>query len=138
MRMKIGLLLYAGFAWASTALAQSIAPIVLEQRQIPVSHLTGSSDPAGPNIAGRKLRGCIRSVNSGYILQQKSGRKEVLEGPNLASHVGHLVSINGTSDATAGKTFIVSKIQLVSDRCSLDQAKTEQAINSKPSPYHHK
>jgi hypothetical protein len=134
-------LIVGAFAFISTSWAQTNPPpTVMTQPQISLSPTGGSASTYGSASGQGKLRGCIESVNGKYLLKEKSGKKEVLagDGQDFASHVGQLVWVNGnsTSGPSTPRTLVVSKLETVSDRCALDPAKTEQAANSKPSPYH--
>jgi hypothetical protein len=132
-------LIAGALAFISTVSAQTNPQTAaMTQPQISLSPTGGST--YGSTAGKRKLRGCIESVSGKYLLKEQSGRKEVLtgEGLDFASHVGQLVWVNGnsTSGNSTARALVVSKLETVSDRCFLDSAKTEQAANSKPSPYH--
>jgi len=90
----------------------------------------------------KKLKGCIQSSGGSYTLEQKGGKDTPLSGSDLSSHVGHMVTVHGSygsgssgassstgMSAGSGQTFNVTKIEMVSESCSLDKGKTD---NSKP------
>jgi hypothetical protein len=134
-------LIAAAFAFISTSWAQTNPQsTAMTHPQISLSPTGGSASTYVSTSGQRKLRGCIESVNGKYLLKEKSGRQEVLagDGQDFASHVGQLVWVNGnsTSGPSTTRALVVSKLETVSDRCALDPAKTDQAANTKPSPYH--
>ena len=113
---------------------------------------------AGGDAKGeKKLKGCIQSEGGKYMLQDKHGKDVALTGSqDFASHVGHTVTVHGTfasgSDTASGASatsnggmssgdeFTVSKIDMVSETCSGDKAKSSKDKaydnNSKPNPNH--
>jgi hypothetical protein len=117
----------------------------------PTSSLAGSA--AGETKgAETKIKGCLVSEEGRYMLQAKRGKAVALSGlQELGSHVGHMVTVHGTrstdsaSTSTAshgavsrGRTFVVSKLDLVSTSCGSDNNKIAEQFssNGKPSPYH--
>jgi hypothetical protein len=117
------------------------------------------SNPNAPGDATseKKLKGCIASQGDKYVLQDKHGKEVSLSGSqDLASHVGHTVTVHGTyangSDAstgassatsatanagTAGDHFLVSKVDMISDTCTVDKGKSstkDHTDSGKPSP----
>jgi len=104
----------------------------------------------------KSLKGCIQSSGGQFSLEEKHGKEIALTGSqDLASHVGHTVTVHGTfangseaSGATAsasgggmsaGEQFMVSKVDMVSEKCNLTKSKTTtKDTNSdptaKPSP----
>jgi hypothetical protein len=120
------------------------------------SHIL-SSDMSSSGIQSmgeKRLRGCVKSKGGNYVLQEK-GKKDVALGgsQNFATHLGHTVTLRGTfangshmdnggsaNASTDGTpvTFIVSKLDMVSESCGLDPTKTATAApdsRGKPSPY---
>jgi hypothetical protein len=115
---------------------------------------------SNPNAAGgeskgeKKLKGCIQSQGGKYVLQDRHGKEVALSGSqDFASHVGHTVTVHGTyaggSDASAGAAaassnsamsgdqFLVSKLDMVSESCSMDKGKNSSKDHSdsgKPTP----
>jgi len=112
----------------------------------------------GDTTSEKKLKGCIASQGDKYVLQDKHGKEIALSGSQeLASHVGHTVTVHGTyangSDAstgassatsatanggTAGDQFLVSKVDMISESCTMDKGKNSTKDHSdssgKPSP----
>src|ERR1700704_5541952 len=55
---------------------------------------TGNQNTAASET---KLKGCIQSEGGKYVLQDKHGKDVALAGSaDLASHVGHTVTVHGT------------------------------------------
>ncbi len=53
----------------------------------------------------KKLKGCIESQGGQYVLQEKHGKEVKLTGSaDLASHVGHEVTVHGTYQSGAGSS----------------------------------
>jgi hypothetical protein len=123
------------------------------------SQTPGMSNPntPGDTTSEKKLKGCIASQGDKYVLQDKHGKEISLSGSDLASHVGHTVTVHGTytngSDASNGATastsatasgansgggqFLVSKVDMVSDTCTMDKGKNsnkDHTDSGKPSP----
>jgi hypothetical protein len=119
----------------------------------------GMSNPNSPDdtTGEKKLKGCIASQGDKYVLEDKHGKEITLSGSqDLASHVGHTVTVHGTysngSDASAGAsasasatssggtsvgTFLVSKVDMVSDTCTMGKGKSsnkDHTDSGKPSP----
>jgi len=94
-----------------------------------------SSDTTGE----KKLKGCLRSEGSSYMLEEKKGKQVMLSGgQDLASHVGHTVVVHGSyagaasagasasstgGASAAGEQFTVTKVDMVSSTCSEDKSK---------------
>jgi hypothetical protein len=115
---------------------------------------SGNQNPAA--VSEKKLKGCLISQGGKYVLQDKRGKDVALAGSTeLGSHIGHMVTVRGTfanedanrrtsapySAATysaASGTFMVSKLDPISDTCGSDKNKLAEQVNSngKPSPYH--
>jgi len=121
------------------------------------SQTPGMSNPNAPGdtTSEKKLKGCIASQGDKYVLQDKHGKEIALSGSQeLASHVGHTVTVHGTyangSDAstgassaaanagTSGGQFLVSKVDMISESCTMDKGKNSTKDHSdssgKPSP----
>ena len=124
------------------------------------SQTPGMSNPnsADDTTGEKKLKGCIASQGDKYVLQDKHGKEIALSGSqDLASHVGHTVTIHGTyangSDASTGGSssssatasggmsgggqFLVSKVDMVSETCTMDKGKNsnkDHTESGKPSP----
>ena len=124
------------------------------------SQTPGMSNPNAPGdtTSEKKLKGCIASQGDKYVLQDKHGKEIALSGSQeLASHVGHTVTVHGTyangSDAstgassatsatanggTSGDHFLVSKVDMISESCTMDKGKNSTKDHSdssgKPSP----
>ena len=150
----------------AVALAQTM-PTVREQSGSMPTAQSQSSSSQSSNIANlgnqnsaavgeKRLKGCLISQGGKYVLQDKRGKEVALAGSaELGSHIGHMVTVRGTfangdenrrtsapySAATysaAGGTFMVSKLDPISDSCGTDKNKLAEQVNSngKPSPYH--
>jgi hypothetical protein len=78
----------------------------------------------------KKLKGCVQSQGSQYILETKKGKEVTLSGADVSAHVGHEVAVKGTwekgnasmSQSSTGassneKTFNVSSVDMISDTC---------------------
>jgi hypothetical protein len=94
----------------------------------------------------RKITGCIRSENGKYVVESSLQKKVWLSGPeDLAPQVGHTVVLYGSylnagAPANRGKAgqkrplessanrqesnFQVSKVEMVSDTCTINKVKT--------------
>jgi hypothetical protein len=119
----------------------------------------GMSNPNNPGdtTGEQKLKGCIASQGDKYVLQDKHGKEISLSGSqDLASHVGHTVTLHGTyskgsdastggssatsapaSGATSGDNFLVSKVDMVSETCTMDKGKNsskDHTDSGKPTP----
>jgi hypothetical protein len=117
------------------------------------------SNPAGNTSAKseKKLKGCVRSENGKFFLEKKNGEKVELTGSqDLSAHVGHTVAVHGSEESAAagggaagtptasgssapaggGAQFSVSKVDMVSDTCSLDKGKGKTDKSSSPAPDH--
>ncbi len=56
----------------------------------------GNSTANNNNAGGKTLKGCIRSENGQYLLEEKGGKvAELSGGPDLSAHVGHQVKVHG-------------------------------------------
>ena len=150
----------------AVALAQTM-PTVREQTGSMPTVQSQSSSSQSSNIANlgnqnsaavgeKRLKGCLISEGGKYVLQDRKGKEVALAGSaELGSHIGHMVTVRGTfangdsnrrtsttySAATyssAGGTFMVSKLDPISDNCGTDKTKIAEQVNSngKPSPYH--
>jgi hypothetical protein len=104
----------------------------------------------------KKLKGCIESQGGQYTLKEKSGKEVKLTGSaDLASHVGHEVTVHGSYQPSAGSSatntssekmpsssgsttanptsstssseqeFMVTKIDHESDTCKIKGASSE-------------
>lgn len=98
---------------------------------------TGQTDQTG-NTSNRaeksekKLKGCVQSQGSQYVLETKKGKEVALTGQDVSAHVGHEVTVKGTwekggnssmSQSSTGassneKTFNVTSVDMISDTCS--------------------
>jgi hypothetical protein len=117
------------------------------------SNITNSGNQNLAAVSEKKLKGCLISQGGKYVLQDKRGKEVALAGSaELGSHIGHMVTIRGAfangdanhrssatySSAGASGTFMVSKLDPISDTCGSDKNKLAEQVNSngKPSPYH--
>lgn len=78
----------------------------------------------------KKLKGCLQSQGSQYVLETKKGKEVALSGQDLSANVGHEVVVKGTwqssnsgmSQSSTGnaseKAFNVSEVKSISDTCS--------------------
>jgi hypothetical protein len=107
----------------------------------------------------KKLKGCIQSEGGQYVLQEKGGKQVQLTGSaDLASHVGHQVTVHGTYEGasgaastssnekmpsasgsttanpsmstSSGEQFMVSKIDHESDTCKIKGASSGSASST--------
>jgi hypothetical protein len=125
-------------------------------------NMSNRSASASDTKGEKKLKGCIESEGGKYVLREKNGKEVALTGSeDLSSHVGQTVTVHGTyasgSDASSatgtssttmgtsssgsmssgGDQFMVSKIDMVSQSCSMDKGKTSSKNrddSGKPSP----
>jgi len=132
-------------------------PTVQSQSSSPqYSNISNSGNQNSAAIGEKRLKGCLISEGGKYVLQDRKGKEVALAGSaELGSHIGHMVTVRGTfangdsnrrtsttySAATyssAGGTFMVSKLDPISDNCGTDKTKIAEQVNSngKPSPYH--
>jgi Protein of unknown function (DUF5818) len=117
------------------------------------SNIANSGNQNSAAVSEKKLKGCLISQGGKYVLQDKRGKEVALAGSaELGSHIGHMVTIRGTfangdanrpssatySAAGLGGTFMVSKLDPISDTCGSDKNKLAEQVNNngKPSPYH--
>jgi Protein of unknown function (DUF5818) len=117
------------------------------------SNIANSGNQNSAAVSEKKLKGCLISQGGKYVLQDKRGKEVALAGSaELGSHIGHIVTVRGTfangdanrrssatySAAGLGGTFMVSKLDPISDSCGSDKNKLAEQVNSngKPSPYH--
>jgi len=64
-----------------------------------------ASDTSGSKKGEKKLKGCIESQNGQYVLREKNGNEVQLTGSSdLASHVGHEVTVHGNYEAGSGSS----------------------------------
>jgi hypothetical protein len=57
---------------------------------------TTANNSNNNNAGGKTLKGCIRSENGQYLLEEKGGKVASLSaGSDLAAHVGHQVKVHG-------------------------------------------
>ena len=102
---------------------------------------TGTSNTETSNHE-KTLKGCVESSNGQYELQTKKGKEVALTGQDVSAHVGHEVKVKGTwesgasagmsqagTQASAGKTFNVSNVKMVSESCG---GKNHQGANTSP------
>lgn len=78
----------------------------------------------------KKLKGCIKSENGKYVLEEKNGKKIELTGQDVSAHVGHEVAIHGSSTPGATKgaeEFNVTSVDMIADTCSLGMGKKEKS-----------
>lgn len=96
---------------------------------------SAATPSAGQTAASQTVEGCLQGSNGSFTLTDNSGTTYQLSGDNskLADHVGHQVSITGsTSGASAGsptstatpsssgsgsQTLTVDKVKMVSKTC---------------------
>lgn len=103
-----------------------------------------SADASSASKGEKKLKGCIQSEGGKFILQEKNGKTVELTGSDVSAHVGHTVTVHGTPGAAAGSSaslpagtgtpsassggeqFNVTKIDMVSESCSMDKSKSSE------------
>lgn len=109
---------------AGTQGTQSASP---SMQQAP-SNDTSMSGAA--NNSEKKIKGCVAQQNGQYVLETKHGKSVPLSGQDVSAHVGHTVALHGTWAAasagsqtstgmSAGNSFNVSKVDMISDSCSM-------------------
>ena len=104
---------------------------------------TGDMTKGSATAKGEKtLKGCIVSEGGQNMLEEKGGQKIALAGQDVSAHAGHEVKLHGTYEsggaasdmsktstgtgaAGAGKTFNVTKVDMVSENCPGAKAKTK-------------
>ncbi|MGA9800562.1 MAG: hypothetical protein WBQ68_16230, partial [Terriglobales bacterium] len=131
--------LQAGALQASAQSSPDNSPHSMQQDSQPPS-LASSL-----NNGERKITGCIRSEKGKYALEKKGHKKVWLSGPeDFAPHAGHTVILygtylNGSTPANSGQAdpnkasqpsasrqetnFQVTKVEMVSDTCSVNTVK---------------
>lgn len=90
----------------------------------------GQDQTSNTTKTEKKLKGCVQSQGSQYILETKKGKEIALTGQDVSAHVGHEVAVKGmwekgggmsqTSSGAASsneKTFNVSSVDMISDTC---------------------
>jgi hypothetical protein len=94
----------------------------------------------GDTKGEKKLKGCIKSSGGSYSLEQKGGKDVALNSSqDLSAHVGHMVTVHGSyaggsssasgaasssgASSAGGEMFNVTKVDMVSDSCSMDKNK---------------
>jgi hypothetical protein len=114
--------------------------------------LVGATTVLGQSSGEKKIRGCVTSRNSQYLLEEKQTKKEfLLAGSSeigsreIAAYIGHAVTVHGAfaSGSNAGRAHLEPNTNFVvtsiadSGSCTSDRGKVEQAsnANAKPSPY---
>jgi hypothetical protein len=140
--MKITVLAVC-LTFASAGMAQSSAPTAPDKSSPPMQQ---DSQPASLahslNKGEQKITGCIRADNGKFSLESKQHKKVWLSGAeDFAPHAGHSVVVygkfvnnsdspNGSAPAAEGKTsaregsnFEVTKMEMVSENCTLKQPK---------------
>lgn len=93
----------------------------------------------------KKLKGCVESEGGQYELETKKGKEIVLNGQDVASHVGHEVEVkgywenagsSGMSSTSSGKTgersFNVSSVKMISESCSGKSKGTSGSMGTAP------
>ena len=129
--------------------------------QSSASGSTGQSSNTTASTKGeKKLKGCIESQGGQYVLREKNGNEVQLTGSaDLASHVGHEVTVHGTYQGsngasagtsnekmpsasgsptanpnagtnTAGQQFMVDKIDHHSSTCKMKGASSGSASST--------
>jgi hypothetical protein len=101
---------------------------------------SSSGSMAGGEMKGEKtkgektLKGCVESEGGQYMLESKKGKEVTLTGADVSSHVGHEVKVHGTwaeggssaastgGAASSGKTFNVTSVDMVSDKCNMSKS----------------
>ena len=97
----------------------------------------------------KKMKGCIRSEGGQYSLEDKHGKTTPLSGQDLSAHVGHEVTVHGMlasgsssgasetasgSMGSSGKSLNVTKVDMISETCSLDKNKSKSSSDSMQKP----
>jgi hypothetical protein len=97
----------------------------------------------------KKMKGCIRSEGGQYSLEDKHGKATPLSGQDLSAHVGHEVTVHGTwasgssagasetasgSMSSSGKSLNVTKVDMISETCSMDKNKSKSSSDSMQKP----
>jgi hypothetical protein len=96
---------------------------------------TGQSGQSNNTSKGeKKMKGCVQSQGGSYVLMDKHGKQIPLSGSSdIASHVGHTVTVHGTygsgasamnsaSSSGPGETFNVTKIDTNSETCKMEKS----------------
>jgi hypothetical protein len=119
----------------------------------------GNQMPTSDKSTEKTLKGCLESSGAQFTLEEKRGKQVALTGSqDLASHVGHTVMVHGSytrgsdpssvtrsstnSGMGSGEQFMVTKLDMVSGKCSAPKTKskdinkdTNNDPSGKPSPY---
>lgn len=101
------------------------------QSASPSMQQTPSNDSgmSGAKNSEKKIKGCVAQENGQYVLQTKHEKSIPLSGQDVSAHVGHTVALHGAWGAaaagsqtstgmSAGKSFEVSKVDMISDSCT--------------------
>jgi hypothetical protein len=152
--MKTLLLMLATCLTFTTAQTAQASPQT--SPDVPSPPLQQDSQPASLasslNKGNRKITGCIRSENGKYLLESRQHQMIWLSGPeDFAPHAGHTVILygnflNGSTSAGAtrantgtaagtssnkqGTDFKVTKMEMVSDSCTLKSPKRNKNSSS--------
>ncbi len=92
-----------------------------------------TTNSTGTMKTEKKMKGCIQSQGSQYVLQTKHGKDIMLSGQDVSAHVGHEVTVNGMWESGAsdmsntsaggaspsGKSFNVTSVDMISETCSM-------------------
>ena len=129
---------------ASPSAQQPSAAPSAEPSAAPSQSASQSADASSASKGEKKLKGCIQSEGGKFILQEKNGKTVELTGSDVSAHVGHTVTVHGTPGAAAGSSaslpagtgtpsassggeqFNVTKIDMVSESCSMDKSKSSE------------
>jgi hypothetical protein len=151
MKLRLSLLApYAVFVGVSLIQSSTTQASAQSFPDSPPHSMQQDSQPASLasslNKGERKLTGCIRSDNGQYVVESKLHKKVWLSGPeDFAPHTGHTVILygtylNGSAPANSGRAdqkkssehspnrqennFQVTKVEMVSDTCAVNKART--------------
>jgi hypothetical protein len=135
-------MLFAIASFAQTTTDQSGSTSGTQGTQSSSPSMQGSQSGSMGNTGAsekseKKLKGCVQQQGSQYVLETKKGNIP-LTGEDVSSHVGHTVAVHGSwagssdasssASASSGSTgasaenaFTVSKVDMVSDSCSMDK-----------------
>lgn len=120
--------------FVATAFAQ-YAPQTSKEPSSPAAQqgTSPSSGMQGTEAKGeKKVKGCIKSENGKYVLEEKNGKKIELTGQDVSAHVGHEVAVHGSAAAGATKgteEFNVTSVDMIADNCSLGTGKKEKGTS---------
>jgi hypothetical protein len=99
------------------------------QQSTPDQSMQNGNTGTTANNTEKKVKGCVAQQNGQYVLETHHGKTIPLSGEDVSAHVGHTVEVHGmwasssagtaTASGTSAKSFDVTKVDMISDSCSM-------------------